>query len=205
MHPGHVRHAAELGEGEQLLSVETLDQVVPSAAERVGDVGGIAVHPDNVHISIPRIPLGFDAVVYPDQVVQAMMLGKPLEHDPPELDVSIRPLGPPPEPTSLGLVHRPPEDRHAGVGELLELYGDGIDVANQQLVVLRVRVGKGFAYVKCGALGIEAAPPRLLFGVQEVLWGIPMPAHRDDEPLAGGLDHLLHVVLGIGAVSLSGG
>jgi hypothetical protein len=86
---------------------------------------------------------------------------QPLVQNIPKFLRRFRTLGAPPEPTALSLMQRPPKNWHAFILQLLQLYGNGVDVFDEQCVVCVRVIEKRGLDVEIRRLGVEAAVPWL--------------------------------------------
>ena len=80
--------------------------------------------------------------------MQLVVVGHALVHDAPEFFEGLGAFGTPPEPAAGRLVQGAPQHRQAGRLKLLQLHGNNVDVADEQLVPLAVFVGQGRGWSK---------------------------------------------------------
>ena len=196
-----VGHAAKLRERDRLLAIESTQERTPPRRQGVGAIGRIRIDADDVDDVIAGIPGGILAGEHPHEVVDAVVIGEPVVGEPPELLESLGALGTPPKPAPFRLVERPPEHRHVGGGELLELHRDGVDVSDERLIVAARRVGERGGDVERRALRVEAPPPRIVGRVHQLRGRVPVPGHRHDISLLTGQgDHVLGQGAGSGPI-----
>src|SRR5690606_24310759 len=118
----------------------------------------------DIDVVVSRIP--FEGVVVvgggpdPDEIVEAVVAGEPVEHQPVERLGGFGAAGAPPEPAALGLVQRTPEHGHSGVAQAGELSGDAIEVADDGGVFGGAFVGDA-TDVEGGFVGRKTAPHRI--------------------------------------------
>lgn len=127
----------------------------------IANSGGVGVVRDNINDIISGVPVSLDRVPHPDEVVEFVVVGEAIVEDAPELLARLGSLSSPPEPSSLGLVKGTPEDGDVRVGETLELDGNCVNVANEELVVGIRGVRERLGDVELGVLSVEAAPPEI--------------------------------------------
>lgn len=89
----------------------------------------------------------------------------------------------PPEPRALRLVQRAPQHWHTRIRELLKLYGDGVDVFDEERVVCVGRVGKCSLDIEIRRSSVKSRPPSLLLGIIQPGRRTPMPDKRDNSAL----------------------
>lgn len=122
-------------------------------------LSGVRVERHLIDNVVTGVPLGLERIPHPDQIINLVVVIDPVEDDVPEFLAGLGALGAPPEPASLSFVQGTPQDRDVCGLETAQLHGDGVDVADEERVVLAGFVGEGCGEVEGGGLGIEAAPP----------------------------------------------
>lgn len=80
-------------------------------------------------------------------------------------------------------MQRAEEDGHAGVLEFLELYGDGVDVLDQERVVRVFSILQRARDVEVCRRGVEARVPGLRRIVVQTGWCAPVPYKSYDAAL----------------------
>ena len=182
MHSFHIGHAAKFAQCEQLDPVELGFERLPVSRKGVGRIGGVSVHTDNINDIIARIPIGVFVRQNPDEVVQVVIGGQPVEEQPPELLEGAGTFGPPPEPAARGFMQRAPQNRNVIGGNFLQLRSDRIDVAQDEGIFNGIGVGQRRRDVKGRRGGVKAAPPRFVRGIEQVGRGVPVPHQSQHVP-----------------------
>ena len=118
--------------------------------------------------------------------MQVVIGGQPVEEQTPQLLEGAGAFGSPPEPAARGFMQRAPQNRNVVGGNLLQLHGDRINVAQDEGIFNRIGVGQRRRDVKCRRCGVKATPPRFAGGVKEIGGSVPVPA--EPQYVAGALE-----------------
>lgn len=166
--------------------IETYAVVTLSVGVRAHDVNG----------STARVPVRRNGVPDPQQVVDLVVVGDAVVDDIPQLLGWLGALGAPPEPFALSLMQRPEQNWDASRLELLELYGDGVNILDQESVVGVSGVLQRGGEVEVRRRGVETGVPWLLGRVVKSDRRTPVPDEVDDASLGSEGDGLVDVCAG---------
>lgn len=187
-HNIRVRDRSVLSHGRDLSSAGQSLQLVPlQSVGVVGEGSRVSVNGHHVDSGVSGVPSGVNTtrvVVNPDSVVDTS-LGKLRADQVPHGNVRSRALCTPPEPSTSGLVERPPEDGDTGGGQQLELADDDGNVFDGD-GVFGGSGGDGLGDVVGGVLGVEGVSTDT---------GVPVPLVGDDTALVVPCDGAGNVVV----------
>ena len=143
----------------------------------------IRIRADEINLVVAGIPARGDRVPLPEEVVQAVRVGQSIVQEVPELLRGRGALCAPPEPAALCLVQGAEDDGHACGLQLLELDGDGVDVAHEEGVVCVGGVPQRGRDVEVGGVRVEAAVPGVFGRVVQADRRAPVPVESHDAAL----------------------
>jgi hypothetical protein len=93
----------------------------------------IGIDSDHIHKCIARVPRRIvPGCKDPDQVMDIVYIHQAVIQKSPEPDEGFWALRAPPEPTTLGLVERPPQHRNSLCIQPLKLYGHQVNILHER-------------------------------------------------------------------------
>lgn len=155
---------------------------------------GVCAH--HINSSAAWVPVGSYRVPNPEDVVDLVIIRDAVVDDVPQLLGWLGALSTPPEPFAFSLMQWPEQNRHTSRLELLQLYGDGVDILDQEGVVSIRGVFQRGGEVEVCRRRVETRVPWLLGRVVQSNWSTPVPDEVDDASLGSEGDGLVDVCTG---------